>query len=114
MSWFAEQAPPKDPPTEPRATQSHAAPAGGPSVAHQESSGHEEAPAGARCTVPASGGGALGLQRPHQAAAAAGAHTAGPAGARHRRMRRRPHGVAGTSPPHKRWARGAPGTCSGA
>ena len=58
MSWFAEQAPPKDPPTEPRATQSHAAPAGGPSVAHQESSGHEEAPAGA-CFVcdHASGGG---------------------------------------------------------
>ena len=47
VSWFAEQAPPKDPPTEPRVTQSHAAPAGGPAVAHQESSGHEEAPAGA-------------------------------------------------------------------
>ena len=58
MSWFAEQAPPKDPPTEPRATQSHAAPVGGPSVAHQESSGHEEAPTGA-CFVcdHASGGG---------------------------------------------------------
>ena len=40
MSWFAdhEQAPQQDPPTEPRATRSHAAPAGGPAVAHQKNS----------------------------------------------------------------------------
>ena len=59
MSWFAEQAPPKDPPTEPRTTQSHAAPAGGPSVAHQESSGHEEAPAGACYACDRASGGGL-------------------------------------------------------
>ena len=74
---------------------------------HQAAAGPEQAARVAQ-------GGALGLQRPHQAATAAGAHTVGPAGARHRRMRRRPHGVAGTSPPHQRWAHGAPGTRSGA
>jgi len=37
MSWFAshEQAPLQDPPTEPRAIRSHAAPAEGPAEAHQ-------------------------------------------------------------------------------
>ena len=67
VSWFAshEQAPLQDPPTEPRAIRSHAAPAEGPAEAHQR------AISGAHAAHQAAAG-ALGrgpLRTAHKAAA---------------------------------------------